>query len=501
MPDMPDMPDMPGMPAVSAMPAMPAMPAMSAIPTMSALPALHKSRSKACKSCIAAKRKCGREFPVCSRCTNRGLECVYDNPPIAMIASQTGAGVHKASATKPRGTTSSEELFAESTLYDLDAINIDLVARDFFYPSPSPGRVSSLTSSSTTSSSAASSAMSWASSFTMSSSKEPSFILPLLEICAASEKNELKTAEVPPYIKIQKCVSRNGVMVSEERGRLVGILGDGIGHAMNSREISFAMNWFRQFPVAFSKYLTCAVIPPNLYNDLPPVLSSALAICSLAEKRESMDHDTAKRVEATLEYLIVEHFGRFNYEDSLEFVDKLAFIQAASLLQAIALYSNNVSLCGVGETNMAYVMSLYEDALIFIQDNQSRQTENWNDWKLVQNAQIAVFMGFISQNLYLLMKKSTGFVYSFNGKWMSFCPYREVWEARNEHEWREAMFSKPHRGHLLLCNTANVILDPATCEQMLPDSLIVMGLLFGFEQVERCLKIRNFTDFVHSRSE
>jgi hypothetical protein len=35
------------------------------------------TRQKSCNACVQAKRGCDRQYPVCSRCTEKAIDCVY----------------------------------------------------------------------------------------------------------------------------------------------------------------------------------------------------------------------------------------------------------------------------------------------------------------------------------------------------------------------------------------------------------------------------------------
>ncbi|KAL4923094.1 Zn(II)2Cys6 transcription factor domain-containing protein [Aspergillus undulatus] len=46
------------------------------------------SLRKACRNCTASKRKCVVQLPKCTRCAQRGLECMYDLEPLGLPAAQ-----------------------------------------------------------------------------------------------------------------------------------------------------------------------------------------------------------------------------------------------------------------------------------------------------------------------------------------------------------------------------------------------------------------------------
>lgn len=45
---------------------------------------------KACRNCTTSKRKCVVQLPKCTRCAQRGLECVYDLEPLSASVTQSG---------------------------------------------------------------------------------------------------------------------------------------------------------------------------------------------------------------------------------------------------------------------------------------------------------------------------------------------------------------------------------------------------------------------------
>lgn len=45
---------------------------------------------KACRNCTASKRKCVVQLPKCTRCAQRGLECLYDLEPLSVSVTQSG---------------------------------------------------------------------------------------------------------------------------------------------------------------------------------------------------------------------------------------------------------------------------------------------------------------------------------------------------------------------------------------------------------------------------
>jgi hypothetical protein len=45
--------------------------------------------SKACTSCAKAKRKCGKQTPICQRCSERGVECYYPPSKLSSFITQT----------------------------------------------------------------------------------------------------------------------------------------------------------------------------------------------------------------------------------------------------------------------------------------------------------------------------------------------------------------------------------------------------------------------------
>ncbi|KAF2813274.1 uncharacterized protein BDZ99DRAFT_460543 [Mytilinidion resinicola] len=61
------------------------------------------TRAKACKSCIKAKRRCTREYPICKRCITKQLNCHYDRLPNRSTAfppkSTSQASLNTPSAT------------------------------------------------------------------------------------------------------------------------------------------------------------------------------------------------------------------------------------------------------------------------------------------------------------------------------------------------------------------------------------------------------------------
>ena len=44
---------------------------------------------KACQNCTAAKRRCQIRLPQCTRCSKKGLECVYDLEPLTALSAET----------------------------------------------------------------------------------------------------------------------------------------------------------------------------------------------------------------------------------------------------------------------------------------------------------------------------------------------------------------------------------------------------------------------------
>lgn len=45
---------------------------------------------KACRNCTTSKRKCVVQLPKCTRCAQRGLECLYDLEPLSLSVTQSG---------------------------------------------------------------------------------------------------------------------------------------------------------------------------------------------------------------------------------------------------------------------------------------------------------------------------------------------------------------------------------------------------------------------------
>lgn len=56
---------------------------LSAMEDFTAIDCLPKLRQKNCNSCVHAKRRCDRRTPVCSRCTEKKIDCIYGKTKVA----------------------------------------------------------------------------------------------------------------------------------------------------------------------------------------------------------------------------------------------------------------------------------------------------------------------------------------------------------------------------------------------------------------------------------
>ena len=87
-----------------------------------------RSRPRSCRACNAAKTKCSFEAP-CSRCTKKGIECVYDASAAAerrALPRRSGES-HRARA-RPRSRSSTSH--ANEALHADDGVNVDFTFTD-----------------------------------------------------------------------------------------------------------------------------------------------------------------------------------------------------------------------------------------------------------------------------------------------------------------------------------------------------------------------------------
>lgn len=68
-------------------------------------PRMPTSRRKACNACVLAKTKCCYTQPTCTRCSKRGIQCVYSTSPTASTVDHSGppreAAENSSSALQP----------------------------------------------------------------------------------------------------------------------------------------------------------------------------------------------------------------------------------------------------------------------------------------------------------------------------------------------------------------------------------------------------------------
>lgn len=87
-----------------------------------------KSRQKACAECVAAKTKCDRERPTCSRCRARGTDCEYgprversDTPQAQAAATGPSVGTISlrwlAAMTQDTSTPPRSKVLSQTTIY------------------------------------------------------------------------------------------------------------------------------------------------------------------------------------------------------------------------------------------------------------------------------------------------------------------------------------------------------------------------------------------------
>lgn len=79
---------------------------------------------RSCSACRTAKSRCSGARPVCSRCSLKGIDCIYDLEPMPQSASQTS---NRQSVSPSRGSEDDVLLAPSATVYEERSCDDDMM--------------------------------------------------------------------------------------------------------------------------------------------------------------------------------------------------------------------------------------------------------------------------------------------------------------------------------------------------------------------------------------
>ncbi|ANB13478.1 hypothetical protein AWJ20_1771 [Sugiyamaella lignohabitans] len=256
-----------------------------------------------------------------------------------------------------------------------------------------------------------------------------------------------------------------------------------------------------QYPKLFLKKLKVSFIHPSLYpRGYPPVLLTALAVCSLYINRPDVRvtaGDSASRPVVAADFnrsinqLVESMLLPMPVMAALPIHDKLALAQALILTQCIRLYSGDIRFATQAEKIVLPLTALFDDLVAHVHDLYSTQQEPfyWNQWIFVHSITRTCFLGSFIQGLYYFLREQPE--YNLVAPFLPMSLSRAKWRASSEAEWSKALSTDSQPYEKTLGETFVVFdtIEGKNLHELCYEAILMFCFCFGVDRLQSELQI------------
>ncbi|KAI0102301.1 hypothetical protein GGR51DRAFT_527770 [Nemania sp. FL0031] len=398
--------------------------------TIEASAVVSASRQKNCNGCVQAKRRCDRRTPVCSRCVEKKIACVYTKSRTA-----TRPGKRARQPTPPH----TEPLSFGSPAYspiDIPGLSFDL---NYFENIPTSFNTSvgaestqqSIQDTPTSSDISIDAFMHFMGNNDLSSSDQW-LVNHLPERPSTPADEEV----VRGWDKMAACKIESW-------------------HTYDSKTtLYYILNRVKEFPKEMATKSSTPFIHEHLYHDYTPqCIISCFSTCVLYANRTPTNAAMAMRaLSSSARELVDAESSRVVVTP----IDKLARCQALFLYQVIRLFDGDIALRAQGEKDME-LSKIWLEELRHTRDNlgnlarleyssvKEESPIEWEKWIFAECVRRTIIMSYAVTGLYEVMKDPDNI--DANDPWAYVHRWtlgRSLWEASSPTQFQRAWKETPH---------------------------------------------------------
>lgn len=379
------------------------------------------SRQKSCNACVRGKRRCDKTFPKCTRCSAKGLDCVYQKvPPMP---------VNSSSPSESSSMGAGHNQMPEATTADFDMSGFEMPQCNL---GPN-AHTSSATTSTTPETLALDPNLDFNIADLINGSHQshslwdlPGFAEPKTQFPApvpiptfgesqqASEDLEprqpIRDIAILHEATMDGCIATDPLLVHDPRSRM-----------------GFIIGYLKDCHKTFAQTRTLPFIHARLYTQhLPRTIMSAFCAASTYATHTPSTKAWALRVlsESAKE---IQNEGRNN---AVSVLDKIARVQALILVDTMRMFDGDISMRTAAEREKGLLMEWVADLIKLKAEVEGEDTptrasrdkapKSWEHWVMVESLRRTVMLSMAFMCLLCLLKEEIR-------KFGPFLPPPESW--------------------------------------------------------------------------
>ncbi|TGJ79089.1 hypothetical protein E0Z10_g9674 [Xylaria hypoxylon] len=376
------------------------------------------SRQKNCNGCVQAKRRCDRRTPICSRCTEKNVACVYK----------------KSKTANRRGKGTRELTPCTEALSNIPGLSFDMNYPENippgFHPTPQSNHDTA-----------------------PSSDTFMDNFFRFIDNNSLSSSDQWLIATEDDHLPERPMTPADEEAVMAYRG-MAGCKVDNWNAYDPKTPLYFILNRVKGFTGELAAKNTTPFIHRHLYHDYKPqcVISCFTACVLYASRTPTNMHMVMRAVSDSAREFVDSEASRVIATP----IEKLARSQALFLYQIIRLFDGDVTLRAQGERDMG-LLKIWLDELCRIRDNlgdlarleyalvKQQPPIQWDKWIFAECVRRTVTMAYSVIGLYELLKDlewaDPDNVWAYVHRWTLG---RSLWEADSATEFRHAWNESSH---------------------------------------------------------
>jgi hypothetical protein len=264
-------------------------------------------------------------------------------------------------------------------------------------------------------------------------------------------------------------------------------------------ETMFCIERCKQYPSLFVRYIYTPFIHPTLYEEeIPKSLGVALSVCALYQELSDKNESAIlASINSLSDSLVTQDIPN-------DIVEVLAFAQAICLTQCVRLFSGDIRTSSLAERAIPKLIFVLDRLAEYVIEN-GKPDLPWRRWVLIESMGRTLFVGFMSQYAYCSLRGD--YFYDI----VSDIPVtlsKKLWLARSLSGWQKGKELDPvHLCQPMVTQNLPVLYPEKFLESCASDSIdyeffVCVALCCGVKKLETVLGrgLREFPEFLDGMS-